>query len=291
MEESLVKATEYISVKQLPIIEDTLAELHRQIQSDLDSVRNLATTEENYKELKKVRADWNKKIDILEKLRKKVKAEIEAPYKQFERGPYAELITEMRDAVGQLDDGIKEVEDVLRAEKQTKLFEFYDQYRQVLGLDASIADPKRSGIKVGLSDTMKSLKEQAKAYLERIDSDLKMIDTLENRDEVLVEYRISLNATDAVRIVNERHKATEELRKRREAEEEAKKLREEQVAEIEDAIKEAETLSAPTVEAVIEEENEPIMFVAFKVYGTIGKLKELKAFLVDNGYQFENMEV
>lgn len=303
-EKNLIAVGEYITLKQLPVIEDTLAELHTELQDELNVVKSLAPTEENYKELKKVRADWNKKIDVLEKLRKKIKAEIEAPYKQFEKGPYAALITEMRDAVGTLDDGIKDVENVLKTDKKKKLFEYYEQYRQSLGLDANLADARRSNITVGLSDTLKSLKMQAKEYLDRIDGDLKMIDTLEDRDEIYVEYRQRLNVTEAVRIVNERHRMAEEERRRREAEEDARKAREEHEAEVDAAIaqneavlsvqQEDEGLSAPVAQIAPEEPEtapeEKIYVTAFRVAGTLGMLKELKAFLENNGYRYESLK-
>ena len=302
MDERMV-GTELITVTQLPVIEDQLAALHLELQGDLRVLESLAPTRDNYKELKKLRADWNKKIDVLEKARKKVKAKIEEPYKQFERGKYKELITDIRQAVGSLDDGIKDVENGLREESQKELLKYYEEYRQSLGLDADIADPRRSGIKVGLSDTMKSLKEQARNHLDKISNDLAMIDTLEDRDEILVEYRMCLDAVKAIAAVNDRHRQAEEMRKRREAEEEARKLRAEKEATIEAAIAEEQkqvtdeqeftddVLANPTVENAPEGQemaNEAILIATFTVYGTINQLKALKEYLEFNGYQYES---
>ncbi|MBR1456212.1 MAG: DUF1351 domain-containing protein [Oscillospiraceae bacterium] len=303
MEEKLVKveSAEWITVAQLPVIEDKLAELHAQLQDQLAVVKSLAPTDENYKEMKKIRADWNKRIDMLEALRKRVKAQIEAPYKSFESGPYKSLVSEMKDAVGQLDGGIKEVEGNLKVSRQKELLAYYEEYRQSLGLDKALADPRRSGISVGLSGSMKGLKEQAKAFLDRIDGDLKMIDTLDNADEVLAEYRILLSVTDAVRVVADRHKRIEEERKRREAEEEVRKEREAREAAVAAAIVEDEKenalvvesvsapLAAPVAEPVQEDEQEKYSTV-FRVYGTLDMLRALKAFLVDGGYEFENVK-
>lgn len=310
-----VESSEWITVAQLPVIEDKLAELHEQLQDQLRVVKSLAPTDENYKEMKKVRADWNKRIELLETLRKRVKAQIEAPYKSFETGPYKSLVSEMKEAVGQLDGGIKEVEGSLKTERQKELLAYYEDYRQALGLDKVLADPRRSGITVGLSGSMKGLKEQAKAYLDRIDGELKMIETLDNADEVLAEYRVLLNVTDSVRVVADRHKRIEEERKRREAEEEAKKEREAREAAVAAAIAEAEKeeaekeaaekaaepesepLAAPVAAEVPEEEmddpvpqNEPIYNASFRVYGTLDMLRALKQFLVDGNYKFETLK-
>lgn len=306
-----VESSEWITVAQLPVIEDKLAELQAQLREQLTVVSSLAPTEENYKEMKKIRSDWNKRIDALETLRKRVKAQIEAPYKQFENGKYKDLMTEIKTSVGKLDGGIKEVEGNLRDQRKEKFLAYYEEYRQSLGLDEALADPQRSGITVGLSDTMKSLKEQAKKHLDRIDGDLKMIETLDNKDEVLAEYRDNLNVTSAVRIVSDRHKRIEAERRRREAEEEDRRAREAQEASVDAAIAEnapepqesasevkieanlnetafasEQPLAAPTAAAVEEpaEDTAPqgvysTKYLGYEIFGTIPQLKALKEYL------------
>ena len=91
MEDLVARRNELIVVKQLPVIEDRLEEAYLAVQERLASVANLVVTEENYKELKRTRADLNKEFGELESLRKQVKSAIEAPYKQFEGGAYKRL--------------------------------------------------------------------------------------------------------------------------------------------------------------------------------------------------------
>lgn len=290
--ELMVKDNELIVVKQLPIIEDRLDEAFIAVQERLNAMSNLVVTEENYKELKKTRADLNKEFGELDSLRKNVKAAIEAPYKKFEGGAYKRLADAYKDAIGKLDGEIKDVEGGLKTQKQKELLAYWEEYRQSLGLDAAIADPRRSGIKVGLTVSMKSLKMQAREYLDRIDSDLKMIDTLDNADEVLAEYRVLLNVTEAVRVVADRNKRVEDERIRRLAEEESRRAREAAEKAVDEAIKENEVAVTPTVSMAPEEQEEAqekILTTAFKVSGTLTMLKELKAFLVNGGYKFESI--
>ena len=292
MEDLVVRENELIVVKQLPIIEDRLDEAFIAVQERLNAMSNLVVTEENYKELKKTRADLNKEFGELDSLRKNVKAAIEAPYKKFEGGAYKRLADAYKDAIGKLDGEIKDVEGGLKTQKQKELLAYWEEYRQSLGLDAAIADPRRSGIKVGLTVSMKSLKMQAREYLDRIDGDLKMIDTLDNADEVLAEYRVLLNVTEAVRVVADRNKRVEDERIRRLAEEESRRAREAAEKAVDEAIKENEVAVTPTVSVVPEEQEEAqekILTTAFKVSGTLTMLKELKAFLVNGGYKFESI--
>ena len=307
MEEKLaVGSGELIIVKQLPIIEDKLDEAYAMVQDRLNAMSSLVVTEDNYKELKKTRADLNKEFSDLEALRKKVKEAVEAPYKKFESGAYKKLADKYKESIDQLDGNIKDVEGGLKRQRQEDLLAYYEEYRQSLGLDASLADPKKSGIKVGLSGTMKSLKEQARAYLDRIKGDIAMIDTLENADEVLAEYRESLNVAEAVRSVNERHKKIEEERKRREAEVEARRQREEQEKIVDAAIEaqnEPESISAEAVSVVsvspeIDEKSPEspesqvlsTRYLGYEIWGTLEQLKGLKGYMQEALMEYCEME-
>lgn len=298
-----VETGDLVVVKQLPIIEDRLDEAFVAVQERLKTMANLVVTEENYKELKKVRADLNKEFGELDALRKKVKEAVEAPYKKFEAGAYKRLADEYRLSISQLDGEIKEVEIGLKSQRQEELFQYFEEYRQSLGLDSAIADPKKSGIKVGLSGSMKSLKDQVRKYLDGIDGDLKMIDTLDNRDEVLAEYRVLGSVTDAVRVVAERHKRIEEMRALRESEE--KRQIEERMAAVAAVVDEnapqadekgansndqpeGGAVAPPEVRPAVEENevaSEQIYstkYLGLEILGTITQLKALKAFLKES---------
>ena len=310
MDENVSTGKELIAVTQLAVIEDQLATLHRELQSDLRILESLVPTDENYKELKKVRAEWNKKIDALETARKRVKAEIEAPYKQFESGPYKELLTDIRKAVGSLDAGIKEVEGLRREAKQEAVNAYFAEYRESIGLDAELVPS--CPIAAGMSDSIKSLKTRAKDYLDGIQSDLTTVESLENRDEIMAEYRRTLNLNAAIQTVKDRLAREEAVRMARTAAQEAARAREEHEAAIDAAIAESSqeastrpleasqgdddaALSAPVAqaadpEAADGEGKEPVYQASFRVTGTLQMLRELKAFLVDGGYQYETIK-
>ena len=128
MEEKLaVRDEDIIVVKQLPIIEDRLESVFLSVKDRLEAMSNLVVTEENYKELKKTRADLNKEFGELETLRKSAKAAIEAPYKRFENGIYKRISDTYRDAIGKLDGEIKDVEGGLKTQKQKELFVYYEE--------------------------------------------------------------------------------------------------------------------------------------------------------------------
>ena len=92
-----------------------------------------------------------------------------------------------------------------------------------------------SKINVTLSASLKSLKEQAKLFIDTVEGDLRLIDTQEYKTEILVEYKKSLDVSDAITTVVDRHK---------EIEVEKAKV----VEKIEEVIEKVETIVAPIVE-------------------------------------------
>lgn len=303
----LVEVNDLIVVKQLPVIEDRLDEALTAVQGRLKDAAALVVTDDNYKELKKVRADLNKEFGELETLRKKVKEAVEAPYKRFETGAYKRLADEYKIAISKLDGEIKDVEIGLRSQRQEEISTYFDSYRQSLGIDSALVDLNRSGIKVGLSGSTKSLKDLVRAYLDGVDGDLKMIDTLDDRDEVLAEYRVLLSVTDAVRVVADRRKRIEEMRLKREAAEEERRQREAQIAAVNEAMRQAAqdasnsqdsaegtSVSAPTVERAEEPSEDATKYSAkylgFEITGTMSQLKALKAFLKEELKKYMDRE-
>lgn len=293
-------STDLIVVKQLPIIEDQLRTVHDNIQARVTAVLDMECTEETYKEVKKARSELNAQYRILEERRKEVKAQIDAPYKQFEKVYKACAGDLFAQADKQLAAKIAEVESGLKQKKADTVREYFEEYRNSLGIPADLVSYDRAGIAVTLSVSAKSLKTQAKDFLDRISSDLELIATQEHKDEILVEYRKSLNVSRAVTTVTNRHAEIERQRRMREEMEttvnqqrEAEKAVQ-RVVEISDPQPAREEPAATVMPPVVVERTEdaepPKQYsTAFRVTGSLDQLKALKKFLVDGGYVYEQL--
>ena len=290
--------TELIVVTQLPVIEDQLQAVKASIQTRVDEAKSLVCTEDTYNQIKAVRADLNKEYAALEAKRKEIKKQILAPYEQFE-SVYKECAGDLyMSADRELAQKIKEVEDGLKEQKAEDLETYFYEYLASVGIDKSFVSIDDAKIKVGLSDSKTGLRKQAKEFIDRIASDLQVIDTLESRDEVLAEYANNYNLSGAMLTVENRHKAIEAERKRREemkAAQEAARAAEEAVLT---ATKTEETAVQAPVSAVVQPVVEPVVIqpeidentvyeTTFKVWGTVSQLKALKAFLTEGGYKYE----
>lgn len=303
--------TEIIVVKQLPIIEEQLRTVQKNIQALVNEVLAMDCTEDTYKEVKKARADLNAQFKELEARRKAVKSQIEAPYKAFETVYKSCAGDIFADADRKLAQKIRAVEDGLRKKRADAVRTYFEEYRDSLNLPADLADYRYAGINVTLSATEKSLKAQAKEFLDRLRDDLSLIAAQPDPDEVLAEYRECRNVASAVQIVRERHARIEAERRRREEEQEAQRKAQEHAAEVEQAIEEEEQLTMPEpteapadefhapvaepapeengpYEARVEPEStaEKMYPITIKVTGTIEQLKALKKFMIEGGINY-----
>ena len=293
-----------IIVKQLPVIEDQLAAVKESITERVNQALSLVCTEDTYKDIKKVRADLNKEYAELESRRKEVKTAVLAPYEKFEK-VYKECAGDLyADADRKLKAKIAEVEDGLRQQKATALNEYFSEYRASLSIPEDFVTYDDAGIKVGLSDSLTGLKKKAKDFLDHISDDLKAIDSHDDRDEILTEYKRGFNLASALSTVAARHKAIEDAKRAREEAEARRKAQEEQQKELA-AVIAAQTeqeapVAAPVAVEVVEVVPEPeavpaapeaekTYVTSFKVTGTIDQLKALKKFLVEGGYTYEQL--
>lgn len=285
-----------IVIKQLPQIEEHLKELSIEIDKKVENAKGLVCTEENVKAIKQIRADLNKEFKEVEQQRKTVKEKILESYMQFE-GVYKTYISDKyKEADGELKNKIDTTEDELRARKEQEIRDYFEEYKQSLLIDfIKFEDAK---IKVGLSDSKTSLKKQAKDFIDRVNTDLATIMLQEHKEEILVEYKQNGHVlSTAISTVINRIKAVEETKRKQEELkqkqlEEAQRIADENIKIQTEATKQAldnfrvteqEVLQAPTVEGKQEE----ILTLKFTVKGTRTKLKALKEFLVNGGYEYE----
>lgn len=272
-----------IVVKQLPIIVEQLQEVKAEVTAKVEQALSLVCTEDTVKDVKKVRSDLNKELKDYEESRKAVKKAIMTPYEQFE-AVYKDCISDTyKKADTELKGKIDSVENELKEQKKAEVKGYFDEYLTATGID--FVTFENANINVTLSASMKSLKEQAKAFVDKIVDDLTLIDTQEHKDEILYEYKQSLNVSNAITTVANRYKAIEEAKAREEERKAREQAEAEAAAKVESVV---EAVAPPTVEPIAPPvEEEKTYTLKFTVRGTMPQLKALKEFLNNGGYDYE----
>mgnify|MGYP002556808984 FL=1 len=277
-----------IVIKQLPQIEEHLKDLSSEIDVKVNNAKKLVCTEETVKTVKQVRADLTKDFKNLEEQRKTVKEQILAPYMQFEEVYKTYVSNKYKEADIDLKQKIDSTENELKKQKEQEIKDYFEEYKTANNID--FINFEQANINITLTASKKSLKEQAKAFIDKIKDDLNLIETQECKEEILVEYKQTLNISRAIQDVANRHKLLEEEKKRQE-ELKSKQLEETQ-RQVDMSIKKQEVATKNALDNFVIEppkviEQEEILTLKFKVRGTRSKLRELKRFLEDGGYDYE----
>lgn len=269
---------ELIVVEQLPIIKERLQEIRKEIEAKVETANALVCTEDSVKDVKKVRTELTKQFKELEEQRKAVKNAVMTPYNDFE-AIYKENVSDLfKNADSTLKMKIDSVESELKRVKEDEVKEYFNELKEDLNID--FISFEIMGLKVNLSDSLKSLKTKVSEYLENINQDLKLIDTQDDKEEILVEYKNSLNVANAINNVKARKQAIEEEKARQELLKKAQDEEEKRVNEVNSVI----------VENVKEEikEEDPVFTMTFSVTGTKEQLKAIKNFIIESGVTYGN---
>ncbi len=269
-----------IEVKQLPVIEEQLKNVSAVIDERVKNATSLVCTEETVKTIKELRAELNKDYKEFEAQRKAVKEKVLKPYNDFEN-IYKECISDKFKNADQILGGrIKVVEDELKAKKEQEIKNYFEELKTANNID--FVTYEQAKINVTLTASKKSLKEQVDSFINKILDDLKLIETQDNKAEILVEYKKDLNVSRAITEVVNRKEELLKIQQQqidRNLQEEKNRIQEN-----------LNNLASDNADNQIQQEvqtQEKIYKITFTVTGTAVRLKQLKDYMLREGYQYE----
>ena len=284
-----------IQVKQIPVIIENLKSVKSVIEKKVNSACEMVCTDENYKEIKKLRSELNKEFSEFESRRKAVKSEIITPYEAFET-VYKDCVTNpYKKADSALKGKINATEQELKRVKYEKSMSYFEEYKKSLGID--FVTYEQVNLNITMSVSLKKLKETIKTFLDKVMDDLKLIAIQEHKDEILYEYKQSLNVSGAITAVTNRYKTIEAEKARAEAEkaerEKTEQVMKDTIAEYEPFVANVPEEVAPPVEEISDQpqQDEKVLSLSFKVYGTKSQLKDfaltVKQLISERGLRYE----
>lgn len=275
----VIDLNEIIGISQMPVVFEKLEKIGALIDESTKDLDKLECTEENKQEVKKRRTEINNTLKVLEDRRKEIKTKLLEPYNVFNEKYENECKTKLENASNVLKEKIDTIESQQLAEKENELREFAYQYIEANNLSQLIGFDN-IGLNITLSASMKSLKEQILDFINKVVSDLKLIDMEEYKEEISIEYIQSLNFVDAKTKVIERHKQLEEMKKQQEEKLEQEKQEEKVVEKVDEAIEEVST-----PKEIIEDSE--VIKVSFTLTGTKEQIKKVKDLIVELGIEYE----
>jgi hypothetical protein len=183
-----------------------------EVDKRIEYAMSLECTEDSLKEVKNERADLNKIKTTLEDRRKQVKEAVLKPYAEFEE-IYNSLV---KDKLVTADETLKEridnIETVQKQQKEEILRDFFTEHQYANHLEDFIVF-EDVGLNITKSASEKSLKEQIKAFCEKVASDIRAIQTDEDKEEILLEYKNNgFDYAKAKTTILDKKKAIEEFK-------------------------------------------------------------------------------
>ena len=192
-------ALQVIELQQLPIIVERLHSVKADIERRTAEATSLICTEETYKSVKDARAQLTKEFKEYEAQRTAIKSKILEPYNAFEQ-VYRECVTApFQQADAELKQKIADVTSGIVAQKTEALMDYYGELVEAADIDW--LDNLTYRPKVNMSDSLTSLKKQAKAFVDGIVADVAAIEGMDNAAEIMVEYRSNLDLPNAIKTV------------------------------------------------------------------------------------------
>ena len=153
-----------------------------------------------------------------------------------------------------------------KTKKEAKVKAHFEELIKEHGLD--FVDYKDLNINVTLTATLKALKEEVNNFIDKVNTDLTLINSQIHKERILVEYKRTLNASEAIVSVNEAVKAEEELKASQEVKEPSTEPKEE--------------YQAPKVEAPQE-----LLEITFTVRDTRENIVKVREFMKENNIKYE----
>ena len=275
-----------IEVRQLPIITERLRQVKEQVEAMTTAAASLICNAETVQTVKQTRADLRKQFEELENQRKAVKAAVMGPYESFVK-VYDECISApFKIADNKLKVQIDSFEGELKKATLDRLRTYHAEMCAVHGIDWLTFDRtmQKAGLKVGMADanakTPKKLMDGIGLFISSIAAGRDNIAKLPDADEIMVEFKKTLNATEAIGIVADRKKALEQEKADAERRAEDARLREEKREQM-------RQIAPPVAAPVTEVPEEKIYTIKFTIHTTKAKALKLKSYLITEGIDYE----
>lgn len=264
-------------------IEDNIKKVKEYAIKVKEYYTGVVFTAETKEDAEKEKADINKFKKQVEDFRKQIVAKYNEPIKLFEdtAKQTEKLLKETYDLI---NVQVKAFDDEQLEKVREKVESYFNEYAQSKGIDfvnfSQMNISVTKGLLTSTGNLTKKIQDQMNEFIDRCAKDVDLINTLEHKEEILIEYKKTLKSAESIALVMDRYKQLEDMKKEKES---AK----EQVINDEEMLKKIDSLSAPKVEKKTNENQEEILELKFKVRHTRTKLIALKEFLDNGGYDYE----
>lgn len=210
------------------------------------------------KDAEKEKADINKFKKQVEDFRKQIVAKYNEPIKLFE-DTAKETEKLLKETYNLINVQVKAFDDEQLEKVREKIESYFNEYAQSKNIDfvnfSQMNISVTKGLLTSTGNLTKKVQDQINEFVDRCAKDVDLINTLEHKEEILIEYKKNLKSAESIALVMDRYKQLEEMKQEKES---AK----ERVINDEEMLKKIDSLSAPKVQR-----QDEIVLLAFEFIG------------------------
>lgn len=289
-------------VEQLPKIIDKMEEIGADLEKRLEELKldDLICTEETRKGITDLRTSLKKEQTEFENQRKNIKNEIMAPYEEFNKIYDVNIKSKYTNAITVLTEKIAVVENTIRENTKIKMIEFFEEKRNASNIKPEWLSFDELNIKIGINqltpkgEIVKKVKDEINDAVDTIKTCIDTINSMQDKEEILVEYLKHKNLQMAIKEVNDRHEILSQVQRDYEAVEEIQ-VQEEQAIEKVNEVLEAPIEGQMSIddfeEEVVQEPVKGLFIARFEVLAeTEEALRDLVNFMRERGIKYESIE-
>lgn len=176
-----------------------------------EQIEKVEVTDDNIQSSKKMLAAVNKRVKEMESRRIAIKKELLIPYEAFE-SQVKEIVGIVKGADEVVRKQVKDLEERERDDKNEKISEIFEKrigqysFSDVFKFEHFIK-PQH----LNKSTSLKSVESEMVEWLEKKDADMKVIQSLPNSHDVLMEYMDTKDLSIAINIINDREERKKQL--------------------------------------------------------------------------------
>ncbi|EAC9742602.1 DUF1351 domain-containing protein [Listeria monocytogenes] len=189
---------------------------YKKIKSDslllAQQIENIEVTEENVKQSKKLLAAVNKEVKNLESERISIKKEMLEPYNEFEK-QVKEIVSIVKTADEMVRQQVTQIEEEEREDKKLVLKRLFEKRIRMYDFKTYFTfDDFIENRHLNKSLSINKIESEMVKWLTKIETELKVIETMPYADEIIAEYKETKDLAVSAQIVSDRHKAQEVIK-------------------------------------------------------------------------------
>ncbi|EOT1854529.1 TPA: DUF1351 domain-containing protein [Listeria monocytogenes] len=175
-------------------------------------IENIEVTEENVKQSKKLLAAVNKEVKNLESERILIKKEMLEPYNEFEK-QVKEIVSIVKTADEMVRQQVTQIEEEEREDKKLVLKRLFEKRIRMYDFKTYFTfDDFIENRHLNKSLSINKIESEMVKWLTKIETELKVIETMPYADEIIAEYKETKDLAVSAQIVSDRHKAQEVIK-------------------------------------------------------------------------------